>query len=226
MKNYIKAELSEEKLNKEVNKAVQSNDLEYVKYLFSSPELKIHANPNANENRCFELACGYGHLEIVDYLINSPDVNFDTPRKNIIHNGIIFAVTHNKIDLLDYFLNKAQKGTNPTEIELKKENMRILERACSFGHTEIVDYIFKNTRVEIDSDSVDKLFEQCIYNGNSDLVRYFILECNVLKSKSIELLLFSITGPERKEMERIFALRETNLALQKDLTKNDINTPK
>jgi ankyrin repeat protein len=226
MNNYIKTELSEERLNNEVNKAVQSNDLEYLKYLFSSPELKTHANPNANGNRCFELACGYGHLDIVKYLINSPNVKFDTSRKILINSGIIFSISHNQKDLLDYFRYEAQAGTKPTESELETEDKRVLERACAFGYVEIVDYVFKNPKTKIDSKYINQLFEQAIYNGHPDLARYFIFEKNIDKTDSLQKILLDITDPERKEIENLFELRDTHNSLQQELENNEISNSK
>jgi hypothetical protein len=226
MNNSINSNFPQENLNKELLRAINSNDLDYMKYLLTSPELKVHADPTYNDNRCFEIACGSGRLEVVKYLINTPEVKFKISRKALITQGIHFSVCHNRVEILDYFRNEARVKTKLIDQELRKENFTILERACSFGFLEIVEYIFKNPKVEGNvfnnsEENINRLFEECIYNGNSNLIRYFIFEHDTPKSESLQKLLKDITGPERRQIEGFFELRETNKSLHKELVSNE-----
>jgi ankyrin repeat protein len=90
MNNSINSNFPQDNLNKELLRAINSNDLDYMKYLLTSPELKVLADPTYNDNRCFEIACGAGNLEVLKYLINNPEVKFKISRKALITQGIHF----------------------------------------------------------------------------------------------------------------------------------------
>lgn len=228
MTNHNNSNLHQDIVNKELLRAINADNLDYVKYLLTSPELIIHADITYNDNRCFEIACGSGRLEIVKYLINSPEVKFKVSKKALIIQGINFSVVHNQLDLLDYFRNEARSTETISQTELLKENFTILENACSMGHLKVVDYIFKNSKVPskvVDnySENINKLFEKCVYDGQADLIRYFIFAHDVPKTDSVQKLLDDITGPEKKEINSLFELRETNKSLQKELVNNEPN---
>ena len=67
--------LNQEELNEEFIDACKNDDLDIVKYLLISPELKKHANIHAENNNGFICACYQGHLEVVKCLII--DMNID-----------------------------------------------------------------------------------------------------------------------------------------------------
>jgi len=65
-------------VSKELNNALESccisGDLNEVKYLLTSPDLKSRANPTVHTNSPLFLACREGHLHIVKYLLSSPEL--------------------------------------------------------------------------------------------------------------------------------------------------------
>ncbi len=63
---------------KELNNALEavcvSGDLNEVKYLLTSSDLKSHANPTIHSNSPLFMACREGHLHIVKYLLSSSEL--------------------------------------------------------------------------------------------------------------------------------------------------------
>lgn len=84
--------------------ACQEGELDIVKYLTSSPNLKRHANPNYNNGEGLCLACREGHLNIVKYLLTSPDIKEKlsvTARKN---SPLLEAYTNEHYQTVKYLL--------------------------------------------------------------------------------------------------------------------------
>ena len=67
--------LNQEELNEQFIDACKNDDLEVIKFLLTSPELKEHVDIHAKDNDGFRSACDQGRLEVVQYLII--DMNID-----------------------------------------------------------------------------------------------------------------------------------------------------
>lgn len=65
---------NQSQLNTALKTVVRDNDLETVKFLLTSPSLKIHADINSHSGAALTLACSEGHLEIAKYLLTSSEL--------------------------------------------------------------------------------------------------------------------------------------------------------
>jgi hypothetical protein len=229
MTQYAISDLSQENLNKELYKAAQNGDLDYIKYLLTSTELKLHADPNLNGNYCFKLACRSGHLDTVKYLFSDENTKLKLSTDRLIIDGTLEAADNNQIEILDYFRNQAKINNHYTEARFINDNLVILERACAFGFLETVDYILQNPKVEnyvLDEKTIFNLFESCIYANSSDLIKYFIFELNLKNTESVTKLLDEVSEEQKKEIEQLFELRQLNQSLNSELEHNQNNTKK
>ncbi len=66
---------NKQQLNDEFISACRNGNLEIIKYLLTSPDLKEHADIHAENDLGFRNACRDGHLEVVKWLII--DMNID-----------------------------------------------------------------------------------------------------------------------------------------------------
>lgn len=64
---------NQKQLDRELLSQCTIGDLELVKYLMTSPELKFHANLKSTNYMPFHTACGLGHLDIVKFMLNELD---------------------------------------------------------------------------------------------------------------------------------------------------------
>jgi hypothetical protein len=64
--------LSQEELNQEFFNAIDLNDFELVEYLLTSPELEIHAEIQAINNRALRRVADKNNVKMFDYLLKSP----------------------------------------------------------------------------------------------------------------------------------------------------------
>ena len=61
--------LNQEELNEQFIDACKNDDLEVIKFLLTSPELKEHADIHAKSDSGFIWACKNGYLEVIKCLI-------------------------------------------------------------------------------------------------------------------------------------------------------------
>ena len=76
--------------------ACMNGQLEVVKYLLTSPNLKEHADIHAEDDWGFRWACSEGHLEVVKYLID----DFQITRTQKIEE---FLLENNKYNIFNMF---------------------------------------------------------------------------------------------------------------------------
>lgn len=62
-------QMNSHQLNNELFNSSLWGDLEEIKYLLTSPDLKEHADIHAQDDNAFIWAAGSGHLDIVHYFI-------------------------------------------------------------------------------------------------------------------------------------------------------------
>lgn len=85
---------------------VRLGDLDTVRYLLTSPDLKQHANIKMHSNKAFFLSCKLGHLHILDYLLTSPELTKHcTPNDLMYSIAVLYSVEFHHFNIFTYFLN-------------------------------------------------------------------------------------------------------------------------
>jgi hypothetical protein len=83
-------------------------NLEEVKYLLTSPELKIHADAETLIDSALELSCFRGHLDLIKYLLTSPELkknaNLHAYEHDYIHTPFVNALSTNQLKVIEYFI--------------------------------------------------------------------------------------------------------------------------
>lgn len=99
---------NKEQSNIEFLRAVRNNNLERIKYLLTSPDIKEQADIHTGDDEALIGACANGNLEIVRYLLTSPEL---MERANIHANddmALICACSAQKLEVVKYLLTSSE----------------------------------------------------------------------------------------------------------------------
>jgi ankyrin repeat protein len=139
---------SQKKLNIAFNEACVNGNLDEVRYLLTSTELKEHADIHFNNDNGLSDACWEGHLEIVKYLLTSPELTehaFINDHQEKDSNGLLNACGAGHLEIVKYLL------TSP---ELKEHSiinwqfMPPIGVACEEGHLKVVKYLLTSPELK------------------------------------------------------------------------------
>ena len=173
------------KLNDEFIDACKNGDIDKVKYLLSSPELKEHADIHAFGDAGFQWACMNGHLEVVKYLLTSPDLKKHADIHEGSDAGFQWACNKGYLDIVKYLL---------TSTDLKKHadihsNSDLGFRwACENGRLEVVKYLLTSPELKEHADIHafgDAGFQWACMNGHLEIVKYLLTSPEIKEHANI-----------------------------------------
>ena len=165
-------------LNKHLMYNCYNGNLELVKSLLTSPELKEHANINSinkHGSNALMIACANNHINVVQYLLTSTDlknqlnINFTN---NNGENALMIACIHGNLDIVKYLLTSSELKKHANINNKDNYGTNALIHACKYGHLEIVKYLIIDMNMTIDNHTMNWL------NGNNE---YKILYDEILK---------------------------------------------
>jgi len=121
--------------------ACERNDIDKVKYLLTSPELKNKANINYNNDSVFDAACIQGNFELVKYLTSSPELKIHSSIYSNDCIGFRHACEFGNLDIIDFLLFSPELKNH---INLNKIGDLAFQRSLIFNKLDVVHYfIFK-----------------------------------------------------------------------------------
>lgn len=203
-----------EEVNNRLIESCKTGDLELVKYLLTSPKLKIHADIHYKDDDAFTTACDGGHLHIIKYLCTSPELKEHVDIRSANDLGFVIACENNNLELVKYFLISSDLNSHA---DIHTYSNYALREICKRGHLELLEYLTSSIEVNAWYQKEDwpiGFFEACRLN-QYHIARYFIFQLN-----------FEINNKELKtlplKVKNMFALRKLNMKLKKGL-KEKIN---
>ena len=138
--------MDQENLSSELINACYDGNLELVKYVLTSPELKVHSDIHAQNDDAFIWSCSKGHLAIVQYLLISPELKEHADIHAVGDDGLKYACGNGHIDIVKYLLSLPDLKDN-TNI-FTKENGDGFINACLNKHTEVIKYLIFDHNIE------------------------------------------------------------------------------
>ena len=185
-------------------RACEIGNLELVKYLAISTELRVRADTTSNYDRGLRLAADHGHNEIVRYLLTSEELK----KKSDIHvhddNVFRLACINGNLPLIKYLLTSPELKEH-SNINNCGNNVSGLVQACDHGNLEIVDYLLTSPELkehaDIDRDK-DSAFLRAISKGNLKVVKYLLTSPKLKTHANLHV---------RKDYAFELALNENNL---------------
>jgi ankyrin repeat protein len=176
---------SPEKLSSAFCSACEKGNLDEVRYLLTSPELKEHADIHHYEDAGLSDACWHGHFDIVKYLLTSPDLKEHAnlnDHKEKSCGALLNACGAGHFEIVKYLL---------TSSDLKEHAlinwvfMPPLSAACEKGHFEIVKYLLTSPDLKEHSDITMNVLLATIAKNQIDILKYLLTLDNVSKLEDI-----------------------------------------
>lgn len=155
-----KLKLTEEKI-KEIDQseleeyfftACKKNDLETVKYLLLSPELKKYnknVKINTQESRGLVTACYGNAINVVKYLLTSPDLAEKANINADEADAIRMCCWNGHVELLDYLLTSPELST---KANIYINNTSVFQVAVNRGKMKVVEYLIFDYQIEFNAD--------------------------------------------------------------------------
>jgi hypothetical protein len=237
---------------KELNEAFiascEKGDLDRVRYILNSPELRVNAHILYNNNQGFRIAFEKNQMNVVKYLTSSKELkthsNFEFYHTILLEK----ACDSNDLDWFKYLvslttssselsiaLNTAcYKGKVPmvdyllTSTEFKGKiivNNTVFNEACKKGEVDVFKYLLSSEwkdNIKIHADN-DLSFEICCDEEELKAVQFFIFELNIPKTAYIAEYLQDEPTPFKNMVANLFHKRDLNIQLEKELPSDKIN---
>lgn len=197
--------------------------LNIVKYMLTSPDLKEHADiRKAGGGNPLSGACMHGYLDVLDYLLTSPEIKDHADLS--IHNDapLMMACLGEQIKIVKYIL------TFPGYATQQKVNYAFVE-SCLYGRAEIVKYLMETDEITYKPNihtKKDYAFKKLLDNEEGEILRYFIFDLNIKKSRFIKKYLEENTDDFSKQVKDWFNLREINKQLNTELQPINLSSNK
>lgn len=242
-KNHSKGEL-----NKAFVYACGNGELDKVKYLINSPELKFNVSPRHGNDVGFKIAFSRSQVDVLKYLTNPKnirkplDTNFylleltylAAKEKDLtwLEELLPAAIKSNEYTLSLLVANSCSTGNldtlkyllnSPTWGPLIRLDNSLFNHACRSGNVNIIDY-FLNSKWKENIDihfNNDMPFLNCCGSNGLDAAKYFIFNLNIPKSSYIDDCLKLNPDTElTKDIEALFNQRTLKHSLENDLLEN------
>jgi ankyrin repeat protein len=206
-------------LNYSLSNACEIGKLYVVKFLLTSPRLKVNAEINHNKSVALRVACQKGHLDIVKYLLSSPDLKQYADIHANNDEPILFAAFHGYLDIVKYLMTSNEIQNHAKIVDNK---INALSFACSGGHIDIVDFFLhsKELKEKIDIHMADDAaFRQACVHEQNEMLHYLIFDCFIKKTEQIDKYL---KESNNQQVQSMFKTRELRTDLAQNLN-NDLN---
>jgi ankyrin repeat protein len=219
MKNYYDKykDMPLETLEYEVLQACEIGDLEAVKYLLTSNELRINPSPQCSSNTGLHNACENGYLEIVKYLLTSPDLKEHADIHSSDNWALQGACYYNHFEIIKYLLTSPDLKEHAN---IYATDCQVFKDACinaDEGDYSIVDYLLQSPDLDNHIDihfNDDMFFKDAVTNGQIELIQHFIFNFDFEKTKDIENFLKRVS---LEGIDKLFEIKETNKELKIEL---------
>lgn len=183
MNNYLS--LSFEELNDSLFVASKQNDFEAVKYLLTSPELKVHANIHSQNNKALRIAADNNNVEMFNYLLKSPYLK-EHADINVL-NDFIFkrACEDGCLNIVRYILETPGLNRNVSEAASFKSGV---DSAYPKGNVKVLKYLIDDFAKDYDLSHYHlarKMFDTVCTDGYLEMGKYIMSNPNL--SQHIDL---------------------------------------
>jgi ankyrin repeat protein len=218
MKDYIN--LTQDEINIEFVYASEKGNLELVKYLLTSDELKNKADLHVYEDDGFLRACANGRLEVIKYFLTSTELK---EYRETHATGFNLSCENGHLEIVKYLLTSSEMKE---PVDINTENNSAFKNACYNGYLNIVTYLLTSDELKDHVDihvENDTGFKYACSGGYLEIVKYFIFDMAIEKTEAI--IDFLMEKPN-EQVEKLFNIRELNNKLDKELSSDNINSPK
>jgi ankyrin repeat protein len=177
-------DLKEDELNSEFLDACSSGNLEVVKYVLTSSELKYHADINCESGLSLYNACEAGHLEIVKFLLTGKnlsqkyDMGFDSNMDEDERDAPFrVACSNGHFPIIKYLLTSPELEQH---YPLENKNDSAISDASYAGRIDVIKYLTSspdlNTHLSL-TECAEKGFYMACLNNQDETIKFFFDYC-------------------------------------------------
>jgi ankyrin repeat protein len=210
----------EDRIKKYFVKSCENGDLLKIKEIVASSEVSSQKLVHYDNNAALFKACKNGHLDIARYLLTSKELEQKANINGSRYTPLHAACMNGHLHIVQYLL---------TSNELKKHadlhayNDEVFITTCKYGHLDVVKYLTRLLENKIDIGISEKAFLAASENNHLNIAAFFITELNIPKTSHIT---YYLKKAKRKEIEKLFSLRDLNNELSNELIDKGIKIDK
>ncbi len=131
--------------NLHFTKACLEGDLETVKYLLTSPNLKEHADIHTRDDQGFICACEQRNFELIKYLLTSPDLKEHSNIHAKDDLALIYATSSGRLDIVRFLTSSPELKEH---INIHDDPFQAFNVACANEQLEILHYYIFELNLE------------------------------------------------------------------------------
>ena len=160
--------MNSSELGEELITACFMGDLNTVKYLLTSPELKEHADIHHTDKygqNSLMWACTRSHIDIVKYLLTSSDLKEHSNINNKDKDGVnvlIIACRNGYLDIVKYLLTSSDLKEHVNIHHKDNNGWNALTISSVFHNLDTTKYLIIDMNMTINKDTINWL------NGNNE----------------------------------------------------------
>jgi hypothetical protein len=205
-------DLSKKEINEAFLQFCLNDDLDRVRYLVNSSELRFNANPHYEDDLAFKMAFSRDHLEIIKFLANPKEIKKPINISPYAIRLTEIAAKQDDIDSIEEFLPIAINHA-PTALSI------VMEECCNTGNINIVKYFLNSPKWGEQIKKDNNLFVYACRSGNVELIDYllhsqwkdnfdisfdndlpFITCCEVEELEAVKYFIFSLSVPKSSDI--------------------------
>lgn len=177
--------LSAEKINHAFIDACHDGNLNEVRYLLTSTDLKNNANIHYYDDSGLSDACWHGHLHVAKYLLTSPELiehaNLNNhEEKNC--GSLLNACGAGHFEIVQYLLTSPELKEHAF---INASFMPPLDAACESGHFEIVKYLLTSPDIQEHAEISISSLVSAVSKDQLDILKYLLNTTNLQKNCNI-----------------------------------------
>lgn len=174
-------------LNQTYLHACEKGDLELIKFILTSKDLKKHANPYIFNDGCLSIACKENYIEIVKYFLTTNDLerilNIHTDNEKPLQT----ACYKGNYEIAKYLLTSQELKEHAN---ITNNNDEILIATCKGANVDLLDYLLTSSdltnNLTINKKIIPNLIKIILDNNLFSISAYFINNNESFKEKIME----------------------------------------
>lgn len=142
----IYGDLSQHQLDAAFKYHSENGELEIVKYLLTSPDLKNNANIHAGDDAALSSACLKGRLDVVEYLLTSPNLKEHANLEAYGSRPFVWACIGKQFAVVDYLMNSPDLKQHPTKEAISKGFIAVFDNSSQL---DMVRHLIVDANIEM-----------------------------------------------------------------------------
>lgn len=180
--------MNKSSLNQTYINACEKGDLELIKLILTSKDLKKHANPYLFNDGCLSIACKENYIEIVKYFLTTNDLerilNIHTDNEKPLQT----ACNQGNYEIAQYLLTSQELKEHAN---IANNNDAILIATCKGANIDLLDYLLTSSdlknNLSINKEIIPKLIKVILDNNLLSISAYLINNNESFKEKIMEV---------------------------------------